>query len=85
MPESSVPDLTSALEEDILTKYSTHVSGGIISVKALFPTLTALNLTSLALSLAQQTSQPSWGYMFFNDLEPANSSIWELYVSPAKK
>ena len=43
-------------------------STGIIGAKALFPTLTALNLTAVATALAEQTSYPSWGYMLYADV-----------------
>jgi hypothetical protein len=31
-----------------------------------------------------QVSYPSWGYMFYNDVEPATSSLWELWNGPTK-
>ncbi|EDQ88445.1 uncharacterized protein MONBRDRAFT_8914 [Monosiga brevicollis MX1] len=73
-----------------------RVTGGIIAVKALFPALEAFNQHDQAndsspsvvgrLSMLTpchgQTNYPSWGYMFFNDIEPATSSLWELWDSP---
>ena len=77
---SQLPGVAAFLNNDIVNTYSTHPSSGIIGVKALLPTLAALNMSDIALALVSQTSQPSWGYMFYNDYEPANSSLWELYV-----
>jgi len=84
VPAASIPSLTSALVSDITVKYTNHPSSGIIGVKALFPTLSALGQNDVALALAEQTSYPSWGYMFYNTLEPANSSIWELWDGPTQ-
>lgn len=75
---------TSKLVSDITTRYSNHVSVGIIGAKALLPSLTSLNQQTVALNLAEQTSYPSWGYMLYNNLEPANSSVWELWDAPSQ-
>ena len=36
------------------------------------------------MALAEQTTYPSWGYMIFNTIEPAPSSLWELWDSPTQ-
>jgi hypothetical protein len=63
IPSADLPAFAQTLADDITARYNNHVSVGIIGAKALFPTLTALNLSSLATALAEQTSYPSWGYM----------------------
>ncbi len=64
IPTADLPAFAHTLAADITQRYNNHVSVGIIGAKALFPTLTALNLSSLATALAEQTSYPSWGYMW---------------------
>ena len=76
---ANLPAFTSTLVKDITQRYSNHVSVGIIGAKALFPTLEGVIQHATALSLAEQTSYPSWGYMLYNDVEPANSSVWEVW------
>jgi len=33
------------------------------------------------MALAEQTTYPSWGYMIYNDIEPA-TTLWELWDTP---
>ena len=79
VPESQEQVFAANLSADISETYQNHVSVGIIGAKALFPTLTALGLGDQAVTLVEQTSKPSWGFMFFNDIEPATSNVWELW------
>lgn len=61
-----------------------HVTVGIIGAKALFPAFDLLGDTEQAARLAETTSYPSWGYMIFNEVEPAPSSLWELWDAPTQ-
>ena len=72
------------LVNDIRVNASNHVTVGIIGAKALFPALDRLGETEVGVSLAEQTTYPSWGYMIFNEVEPASSSLWELWDSPTQ-
>lgn len=55
-----------------------HVTSGIVGVKALLPVLTDLMQHDLAMTLVNQIDYPSWGYMIYNTDEPA-TAIWELW------
>ena len=48
----------------------------------MFKTFLAENLIDFGVNLMEQTSFPSWGYMAFNNLEPATSNTWELWTAP---
>eukprot|EP00050_Salpingoeca_kvevrii_P010878 m.11086 g.11086 ORF g.11086 m.11086 type:complete len:1023 (-) comp3129_c0_seq1:88-3156(-) len=75
---------TERLVDDIVNKQKNHVTVGIIGAKALFPILTKMKQHDVAVSLAEQTSYPSWGYMFFNTIEPSVGSVWELWNAPTE-
>jgi len=65
---------------------NSHVAGGIITTRYLFPVLSKLKQHEIALKIAQQMDYPSYGYMIHNKMEPA-TAIWELWDSstgPAK-
>ena len=57
-----------------------HHTCGIVSVSQLFPVLSTHGYHDVALSLAQQTSYPSYGYMFTNAYENA-TTLWERWDS----
>ena len=59
---------------------NSHVTGGIVTTRHLFPVLTQLNQHDIALKIAQQMDYPSYGFMIHNNLEPA-TTIWELWNS----
>ena len=59
---------------------NSHVTGGIITTRHLFPVLTQLKQHDIALKIAQQMDYPSYGFMIHNNLEPA-TAIWELWNS----
>jgi alpha-L-rhamnosidase len=75
----NVADVVAALVADI-NKHGHHTCG-IVSIAQLFPVLSANGQHDLALALAQQTSYPSYGWMFTNVYENA-TTLWELWDSP---
>eukprot|EP00049_Salpingoeca_infusionum_P017850 m.354639 g.354639 ORF g.354639 m.354639 type:complete len:1153 (-) comp17070_c0_seq1:211-3669(-) len=79
-----VTDVTSVMDQlkQAINATQNHVTVGIIGAKTMFPALTRYNATAVALSLAEQVTMPSWGFMFYNTLEPATSSVWELWNGP---
>ena len=72
------------LVTNIVSTNLNHVTVGIIGAKLLFPMLTAHAQHEVAVSLAEQVSYPSWGYMLYNPTEPAVGSIWELWNAPTQ-
>ncbi|EGD77228.1 hypothetical protein PTSG_08321 [Salpingoeca rosetta] len=84
VPSDHVNASVASLLTDIEKQNNNHVTVGIIGAKALFPVLSEYGAQKQAVALAEQTSQPSWGYMFFNTIEPATSSVWELWDSPTQ-
>lgn len=82
--ETIVANVTSKFVNDIVNTHKNHVTVGIIGAKALFPALCTLGKKQVAVDLAEQTSYPSWGYMLYNDVEPATTSLWELWNSPTQ-
>jgi len=79
VPQAKVKNVVNALVNDIKTHGS--VTTGIVGFAQLFPVLSANGQHDLALTLAQQTSYPSLGYMSFNAVENA-TTLWELFNSP---
>ncbi len=67
--------LNSLVNNIVSTGYFT---GGIVSVNALYPLLSKEGHHDLALKLAQNTSYPSYGYMFNNDIQNA-TTMWEQW------
>eukprot|EP00931_Biecheleriopsis_adriatica_P030888 TRINITY_DN18151_c1_g1_i1.p1 TRINITY_DN18151_c1_g1~~TRINITY_DN18151_c1_g1_i1.p1 ORF type:complete len:903 (-),score=173.32 TRINITY_DN18151_c1_g1_i1:107-2815(-) len=57
-------------------------TGGIINNKFLFDVLHDNGAAEVALKMLQRKDYPSYGYMYFNDLEPANECMWELPDAP---
>jgi len=57
-------------------------SGGIINNRFLFDLLHDRGRADLALRMLQRRDYPSYGYMYFNDLEPAKECMWELPDAP---
>lgn len=64
-----------SLLQDI-SAHGNHLTTGIIGTKYLLSVLSEkLNRTDVALSIATQTTYPSWGYMITNPTEPVSVSI----------
>ena len=77
--DAKKPSVLAALVADINARG--HLTCGIVSVAYLFPLLSANGHHDLALKLAQQTSYPSYGWMFTNEIENA-TTLWERWDSP---
>jgi len=63
---------------NVLDNNKYHVASGIIGTKFLFPVLSSINKTDVAMKIAEQVDYPSWGYMITNKYEPA-TTVWELW------
>jgi len=61
---------------------NTTWTGGIINNRFLFEVLHDNGQGDLALRMLQSKAYPSYGYMYFNDLEPARECMWELPDAP---
>ena len=79
VPSSLRDSVVKALVSDI--NRHGHLTTGIVGVAQLFPVLSATGHHDLALSLAQSTTYPSYGWMFNNPYENA-TTLWELWDSP---
>lgn len=69
------------LVEYIRSKNNTW-TGGIINNRYLFDVLANHGHVELAVEMLKSKTYPSYGYMFFNALEPARESMWELPNAP---
>lgn len=78
VPEDQIAAVAQQLVDDIAS-HDTHPTFGIIGSKATFPALKATGHMDVAVALAEQTTQPSFGYMIYNTIEPASGSLWELW------
>ncbi|MBR6843617.1 MAG: alpha-rhamnosidase, partial [Bacteroidales bacterium] len=58
-----------------MNDFGGHVSTGVVGIQQLMRTLTHYGRTDLALSLATDTTYPSWGYM----ARRGATTIWELW------
>jgi hypothetical protein len=76
VPTSLRPAVVNSLINNIVT--TGYFTGGIVSVNALYPLLSKEGHHDLALKLAQNTSYPSYGYMFHNDIQNATTT-WEAW------
>lgn len=56
--------------------------GGIINNRFLFDVLHDNGRPDVALAMLQKREYPSYGYMYFNNLEPARECMWELPDAP---
>jgi len=77
---ANVDGVVKALVADI-NAHGVHFTTGIVGVAQLFPVLSNNGQHDLALKLAQQTTYPSYGWMFTNAVENA-TTLWELWDSP---
>jgi len=57
-------------------------TGGIINNRFLFDVLHDEGHADVALAMLKRRDYPSYGYMYFNDLEPAKECMWELPDAP---
>eukprot|EP00697_Spironema_sp_BW2_P007608 gnl/Spiro4/21933_TR10763_c0_g13_i1.p1 gnl/Spiro4/21933_TR10763_c0_g13~~gnl/Spiro4/21933_TR10763_c0_g13_i1.p1 ORF type:complete len:994 (-),score=297.87 gnl/Spiro4/21933_TR10763_c0_g13_i1:90-3035(-) len=58
-----------------------HLATGIVGTKCMFPALSGLGYTATGVTILQDTTYPSFGFMATNPLEPA-TTVWELWDSP---
>lgn len=57
-------------------------SGGIINNRFLFDVLHDNGHADVALAMLKRRDYPSYGYMYFNEFEPARECMWELPDAP---
>ncbi len=76
VPEDKIRgDVQWNLTKDILYAHDSHLTTGLVGVKALFPVLTRMGRSDLAYEVATQTSYPGWGYM----VASGATTVWELW------
>jgi alpha-L-rhamnosidase len=75
VPEESRQSVFRNLVANIEEKENYHLGTGLIGCQWLMRTLSHLGRPDLALTLATQTTYPSWGYM----VEHGATTIWELW------
>jgi alpha-L-rhamnosidase len=68
---------------DNIVNNDNHFTMGIIGIASLFPVLSEAGYHDLAVTLATQTTYPSFGFMFNNDVQNA-TTIWESFHSLLK-
>ena len=78
VPEADKDKVATNFIHKITDTDKSHVTSGIVGVKALLPALSQLKQHDLAVTIASQIDYPSWGYMIHNTDEPA-TTIWELW------
>ncbi|CAE7618777.1 unnamed protein product [Symbiodinium natans] len=81
VPATEVPAVSRGLLKYIADHGNTW-TGGIITVRFLFDVLHDIGAAATALSMLQKKDYPSYGYMYFNEYEPANESMWEVPDAP---
>jgi len=80
-PESVRAGVVGNLLQHIAANNGTW-TGGIINNRYLFDVLHENGHADVALAMLRRTEYPSYGYMYFNDLEPASECMWELPDAP---
>ena len=60
-----------------------HVTGGVTGISQLFPVLSMNGQHDLALSVAEMTAYPSYGWTFTNQYENA-TTLWEVWDAPVE-
>lgn len=78
VPEADKEKVATNFIHKITGPDKSHVTSGIVGVKALLLALTGLKQHDIAMSIVNQVDYPSWGYMIHNPDEPA-TTIWELW------
>lgn len=73
VPQEDQAAVADNLVKDIMTTWNGHLSTGIVGTRFLFPVLTSLGRSDIALLINQQTTFPSFGYMVQNDA----TTLWE--------
>ncbi len=68
-------DAYGRLYDNIVYRYDSHLSTGIIGTKYVMELLTRNGASDLAYDIAVQTTYPSWGYM----IENGATTLWELW------
>mmetsp|Transcript_40425 Transcript_40425/g.96975 ORF Transcript_40425/g.96975 Transcript_40425/m.96975 type:complete len:374 (+) Transcript_40425:2-1123(+) len=81
VPDDLKPQVVAALVS-LIDNSNTTWTGGIINNRFLFEVLHENGRGDLALRMLQSKAYPSYGYMYFNDLEPARECMWELPDAP---
>merc|ERR1712008_301459 len=81
VPEAKRELLVDALVARIHARNGTW-SGGIINNRFLFDVLHKNGHADLALAMLKRRDYPSYGYVYFNELEPAKECMWELADAP---
>lgn len=81
VPDSEKAAIVQNLLDHIAAKNGTW-SGGIINNRFLFDVLYDNGHGDVALSMLKRRDYPSYGYMYFNELEPAKECMWELPDAP---
>jgi alpha-L-rhamnosidase len=81
VPDSLRGTVVENLLQHIQAKNGTW-SGGIINNRFLFDVLHENGHADVALAMLKKRTYPSYGYMYFNDLEPARECMWELPDAP---
>jgi alpha-L-rhamnosidase len=77
VPSNLRASVIKALVDNIVNN-DNHLTTGIIGVAALFPVLTEAGYHDLAVTVATQTTYPSFGYMFNNAVQNATTN-WETF------
>jgi len=81
VPQANYNSVLNNFLNDIVSGHNTHLTTGIVGMKALFQTLGYIGRTDIALNLALQVDYPSHGWMNVNNMEPA-TTVWELFDAP---
>jgi alpha-L-rhamnosidase len=81
VPDFERSTVVQTLLDHISAKNGTW-SGGIINNRFLFDVLHDAGHGDVALRMLKRREYPSYGYMYFNDLEPAKECMWELPDAP---
>jgi alpha-L-rhamnosidase len=75
VPESETPRVLDALVLDIQQRTSGHLDCGAIGVKHVLPALSGHGRVDLALTIATQRTEPSWGAW----MSSGNGTLWEAW------
>lgn len=81
VPESEKDAVVQNLLSHITSKNGTW-SGGIINNRFMFDVLHDNGHGDVALAMLKRRDYPSYGYMYFNEFEPARECMWELPDAP---
>ncbi|CAM4957269.1 unnamed protein product [Rotaria socialis] len=77
VPSNLRASVVKALADNIAAN-DNHLTTGIIGTAALFPVLSDAGYHDLAVTVATQTTYPSFGFMFNNDVQNATTN-WETF------